>query len=79
MEEGRCRGLLPDRGRPLRAELERLRLPSSSAGISACRSLYRESWRVGWLVRSEYALTLNVKSFGVRSIHSTEFRSDGGK
>ena len=27
----------------------------------------------------EYALMLNVKSLGVRSIQSSEFRSDGGK
>ena len=35
--------------------------------------------RVGWFVSSEYALMLNVKSAGVRSIHSTEFFSLGGK
>jgi hypothetical protein len=33
----------------------------------------------GWFVRSEKALTLNVKSLGVRSIQRAAFRSDGGK
>ena len=42
-------------------------------------SPYSDSGLVGWFVRSEYALMLNVKSAGVRYIQSSEFRSDGGK
>src|SRR3954454_20572279 len=50
-----------------------------SAGALSCRSLYSESRLVGWLVSNEYALMLNVKSGGVRSIQRAEFDSLGGK
>ena len=50
---------------------------ASSGGSDSRRSLYSRSVRVGCCVSIEYAFTLNVNSFGVRSIHSTEFRSFG--
>jgi glycosyltransferase involved in cell wall biosynthesis len=43
------------------------------------KKVFLFSSRVGWFVSREYALMLNVNSAGVRSIHSTEFFSLGGK
>ncbi len=51
---------------------------SISGGNDALMSAYSDSIFVGWFVSNEYALMLNVNSGGVRSIHSTEFFSDGG-